>query len=141
MKEIHRKEFNSFPIFFAFSNEQFDDGMKKLNLNPNEIEKIVSIGYGGYIRKSDVKEFSDMMKKQEDQFRDAIKNDLTGEGFIKDMFKYELTNHEYCITYELEDTLNALNLSIDDINNNKALQHGLEIAEKEYLETCDEIEI
>ena len=55
------------------------------------------------------------------------------------MFEYELNNHEYCVTYSLEDTLGALNLSIDDINNNKALQNGLGIAKKEYLRSCEEM--
>ena len=63
IKEKHQKEIKNFPIFFAFSEEQFQDGMKKLDLNENEVDKIVSIGAGGYIKKDDVKKFNEMMSR------------------------------------------------------------------------------
>ena len=59
----HQNEFNAFPIMYAFSNEQFDKGMIKLGLNPDDTDKIYSIGEGGYIRKSDHKAFIDLKKK------------------------------------------------------------------------------
>ena len=49
------------------------------------------------------------------------------------MFLYELANHEYCITYELEDTLEAVGLTIQEVENSKALKHGLVLAKREYL--------
>jgi len=48
-------------------------------------------------------------------------------------FLYELANHEYCITYDLEPTLTALNLSEDDVQNDERLMKGLKIAISEYL--------
>ena len=65
--------------------------------------------------------------------QDAIAADLTGDGFIFDMFVYELANHEYCITYDLEDTLDALGLTAEQINADKRLTHGLNKAIKHYL--------
>jgi hypothetical protein len=44
------------------------------------------------------------------------------------MFLYELANHEYTYTNDLEDTLSALDLTPDDINSNKALKKGLQKA-------------
>lgn len=78
-----------------------------------------------------------MCQRTEKEMQEAIDNDKTGEGFIKEMFKYELANHEYCITYELDDTLDALGLTIEEINNNQALKHGLELARKEYLKSYE----
>ena len=47
------------------------------------------------------------------------------------MFKYELNNQEYCITYDLTDTLEALHLTLEEIESNKNLRIGLKLALKE----------
>ena len=69
---------------------------------------------------------------------DAIAADKTGDGYIYQMFLYELANHEYCITYDYEDTFNALGLTIDEINADKRLLHGLRKATKEYLKYSED---
>ena len=60
------------------------------------------------------------------------------------MFYSELNNHEYGYTKELDDTLDALDLTIDDINNNKNLKNGLSLAiqeiEKNEMEKEETIE-
>ena len=63
--------------------------------------------------------------------KEAIASDPTGEGFIKDMFLYELANHEYCITYELDDTLYALDLTLEEIEKDPRLKLGLQLAKNE----------
>ena len=68
-------------------------------------------------------------------------NDLTGEGYIKDMFEYELANHEYGYTYDLEDTLNAIGLSMEEINNDERLKHGFDLALNRYRENEEEEEL
>lgn len=131
MKERQQKEFNEFPMFFAFSNEQFADGMKKLGLKPNQTNKLYSMGMGGYYKKDDAPKLHEMRRRHDSEFREAIKADETGEGFILEMFKYELANHEYCITYDVSDTLDALGLTVEEVNSNKALLHGLNLGVKE----------
>lgn len=69
---------------------------------------------------------------------EAILADTDGTGFIKDMFLYELANHEYCITYDLEPTLDALHLSEDDVLNDEKLMHELKLAKAEYLKSHSE---
>lgn len=148
LKEKHQKAINKFPIKYAFSDEQFKKGMEELGLKANDYDKVTSIGIGGgFIRKEDVDPFLKLMKKNKKELQDAISEDKTGEGFIKDMFIYELNNHEYCITHDLEDTFEAIGITFNDINKNENLKHGLELAKKEYLkeinntfenEDCDE---
>ncbi|WP_290063493.1 DUF7659 family protein [Paraclostridium bifermentans] len=128
LKEKQGKELNEFPMMFAFSNKQFAEGMAKLGLKENETNKLLSIGAGGFIRKSDRKAFDDMFVRQEKELKKAIAEDLTGEGFIYNMFNYELGNHEYCITWELDETLNTLGLTMEEINSNEKLSHGLKKA-------------
>ena len=69
MKDVHQKEVSDFPMFFAFSDKQFNEGMEKLGLKPSETDKIYRFGgTGGYYRKTNsptLREYStDMMKKE-----------------------------------------------------------------------------
>lgn len=140
MKERHQKEVNEFPMKFAFSDEQFKRAMEELGLTENDLDKVVSIGAGGFIRKTDVKAYKEMGERQYKEFREAIEKDKVGDGFIKEMFLYELANHEYIITREIDDTLDALGLTDNDIRNNNNLRTGLLLAEKEYLEQYEKQE-
>ena len=118
---------------FTFSDEQINQGMKELGLKSTDTDKVVSIGSGGFIRKTDVKKYYDMWDKLRKEHNELIEFDKTGEGYIKDMFVSELENHEYSYTHELNKTLDALELTRDKIANSPTLSHGLELAKKEVL--------
>lgn len=135
LKDKHQKEFNEFPIGFAFSDEQFKEQMEKLGLTVDDEDKVVGIGAGGFIRKDDVEKFKEMNTRHRAEEEEAIKNDTTGEGYIKDMFDYELANHEYGYTYDLTDTLDSLGLSMEDIQKDEKLKNGLRLALKRYDES------
>jgi hypothetical protein len=132
LKEKHQKEINDFPFGFAFSNEQFKDMMKKFGLKEKDTDKIYSIGAGGYIRKTDSEAMHNMFKRHREEIENEIKNDKDGTGFIYEMFRYELSNHEYCVTYDIEPTLDALGLTLDEINKHQNLVMGLKKALDEY---------
>ena len=132
LKEKHQKEVNDFPFGFAFSNEQFKEMMKNFGLKENDTDKIYSIGAGGYIRKTDSEAMHNMFKRHREEIENEIKNDKDGTGFIYEMFRYELSNHEYCITYDIEPTLDALGLTLEKINKNQNLVKGLKKALDEY---------
>lgn len=134
LREKQQKEFNKFPIQFAFSDKQFKESMQKLGLTPEDVDKVIAIGNGGFIRKSDVKKFDEMMKRHLEEREEAIKKDKTGEGYIKDMFYSELNNHEYSYTKNLEDTLDAIGITLEEINKNDKLRNGLSLAIKEIKE-------
>lgn len=133
LKNKLQKEFDEFPFGFAFSNEQFE--RMKEELGVKEDSELLSIGAGGFIRKTDEKALDELINGKEKRMKDAIASDPTGEGFIKDMFLYELANHEYCITYDLRDTLEALDLTINEVMEDPRLKLGLELARNEYLAT------
>ena len=140
LKERQQKEVNEFPMGFAFSNEQLKEGMEKLNVSSTD--ELLSIGAGGFIRKTDREAFKNMMARHNKEFNEAIEADTTGEGFIYQMFNYELANHEYCITWDVSDTLESLGITREDIKKNKNLENGLnrakgrqwEISERESLQ-------
>ena len=62
-----------------------------------------------------------------------IKEDTSGDGFIYQMFSYELANHEYIITQDITETLDAVGISADDLETNPALTHGLKRAIDEII--------
>ena len=132
LKQKQQKEVNDFPFGFAFSNQQFKEMMEKFGLKETDTDKIYSIGAGGYIRKSDSDAFDEMFKRHRKEIEDEIEKDKKGTGFIYSMVSYELANHEYCITYDIEPTLDALGLTLDEINKKENLLNGLRKALKEY---------
>ena len=112
-KKRHSDEFGNFKgLFFAFSNEQLKEGMTKIGLTMNDVKLICSIGLGGYIKKDELADFRAMLK----QHKIERKNRLKDEKNLISALAYELSNHEYCITYDPTDALNALDLSIKDIS-------------------------
>lgn len=134
MKNRHQEEVNNFPMFFAFNNKQFDEGMKTLGLDPSETDKIYKLSNtGGFYRRSDSRALKEMFLRHRQEEADAIAADTTGDGFIYEMFNYELANHEYGYTRDLEPTLDALGLTIEEIIANPALSHGLKKARKEQI--------
>ena len=136
LKSKQQKEMNAFPLGAAFSNKQFEEMMKRWGFSVDETDKICSIGYGAFIRKSDKTAFFEMLDRQKKERDEAIAADKTGNGYIYEMFLYELNNHEYGYTYELEDTLDALNLTYEEIQKDKRLARGLEKARKTCLAQC-----
>lgn len=139
MKNRHQERVNALPVKFAFSREQFRKGMAELGLTENDTDKIYKMGNtGGFYLRTDSKLIFDTFEQNEAEMKAAIAADTDGTGFITDMFGYELANHEYCITYDLEPTLDALGLSADDVNASPALLNGLRLAKKEYLQAAAE---
>lgn len=133
MQARHQEEMNAFPMFAAFTKDQFAEGMKKLGLKVTDMDAITSIGYSMFIRKKDTSAFRDMCARQNQERADAIAADKSGEKFIRDMFVAEMCNHEYSYTYDLTDTLCALQLTTSEVNANPALLHGLKLAQEAVL--------
>ena len=96
-----------------------------------DLDKIARIPYGGFIQKKDAPLMHETFARHHRELQDAMDADPTGEGFIKDMFLYELENHEYSYTGTAEDALDSLGLSFEDVAADPRLARGLDLAEKE----------
>lgn len=142
LREIHQKRVNEFPLMFDFNQEQFDNGMKNWGLEPSDTDKIYSIGGGGYIRKTDLDTYNKLWEDIRKEHNELIEKDKTGAGYIKDMFISELENHEYSYTRDISSTLDALELTYEDIRNNPTLKKGLDLAINEIIDkNYDDYEI
>lgn len=139
MKQKHQAEFDAFPLGAAYSDRQFEAMMLKFGLTVADTDKICSIYDGVFIQKKDTDAFLEMIHRHNKEHSDAIAADKTGDGFIYDMFLEELANHEYCITYDYEETLEALDLTYEEVKKDNRLLHGLQKATKAYLKNCKQL--
>lgn len=111
LKISQAKEMNEFKgIFFAFSNDQFKEGMEKVGLASTDTKLIFSLGAGGYILKTRANNFGNMLKRHTQELKDLRKS----EKELVKAIAYELSNHEFCITGDVTDALEILNLTIED---------------------------
>lgn len=127
-KEMKQKEFNALPTMFAFNKSQLDEQLEKIKANRNEI---VSLGCGMFMRKADLYKLEAFNGKYE-----AMKNQLMeNDEFLLDAFLYELRNHEYIITREVDDALSVFDLTVDDVMKDDrmlvAINKAMNIIERE----------
>jgi len=134
LKNNNQKRFDEFAKnhiywIFAFSSKEFDNKLKEYNLTKDEI---ISIGAGGFIKKEHKKLYLEEMNRlrRNNEFKQIKHDDVE----VKKAFIYELANHEYCITYNLDDTLDALGTTEEEIKKDVRLKKILKEAINEYLE-------
>jgi len=94
------KLFKEIKLFWAFSNEQFEEWMKKNGLN--KTIKLVHIGGGGYLPKDNYKLFTEWMDKMEKEYKEEMKT------YKEELIKYELNNYECCYTWNIDDVVSLL---------------------------------
>jgi len=95
------ESYNKCKVFWAFSNEQFDENLKKEGIDKNE--RITSIGMGGYLPSKNVKKYIKLMEEHSDWFKTEIKKVNKEEVIL-----YELRNFECYYTGDITDALQVL---------------------------------
>lgn len=140
MKERHQKEVNELPYMFAFDNEQFKRGLEKLGLNENEMDKLIYLGDNIYLKRTDLPKVEEVNKRHKEEIEREIKADTAGDKFIKDMFLYEMNNHEYGYTNEIEPILDVLHITDYDLRKNENIRNGLLLAKQYYIDKDKELE-
>lgn len=137
LKEKQQKEFNEAHLLgFAFGDKQFEELMKRWGIDPRnkkELKKVAHLFSGAYILVENIPAYKDLNRRHSKEFKAAVAEDKTGDGFIYQMFYYELANHEYGYTGDYEDTLNALGYTWEQVQADDRLRHGLEKAAGEIM--------
>lgn len=132
LKKKHQKEFNEFPMFFAFNQKQFDEGMHTLGLKPNQIDKIYKFAGGGFYRKTDSKTLIELLNRFHREEKKAMKDD----NYVLEMFEYEMGNHEYDITHSDMKILEVCGIDVDEFEKNALLKRLYNQAQKAFLSHC-----
>lgn len=106
-KKYRETEYNKVPVFYAFTQSKFKEISKGKNL--------ISIGSGIFMDKSDIHLLENFIKKTNEKLEKLIEDD----NFLIQAFCYELGNHEYCYTGNDKEILECLNLSTEDLKNER----------------------
>ena len=130
LKERQQEEVNNFSFGFAFDNKQFKDMMNNWGLDENDTNKIIRVFSGTYILKSDKTKLDSLLKRHDDELKKAMQDD----AFLQSAFEYEMSNHEYIITYNDVDVISPLGLSLKDFENDSRLLENYKIAKDKYIE-------
>ena len=133
LKHRQQEEFNAFPMKFAYSDKQFAEGMAALGLKPTDTNKIYKAPGGGFYRRTDSPRLQEMIDRFDRELQDAIADDKTGDGFIREMFLHELENHEYSYTLDAEEALDELGYTLEDIQADERLARGFAMARQAAL--------
>ena len=130
LRRRQQQEVHALLIAFAFGDKQFREMMENWGLDPEkDLDKIFRFGdTGGFYRKQDAPAIHETFKRHAAEQAAAIAEDQTGDGFIYQMFYCELAAHEYGYTGELEDALDALGYTLEQIKKDSRLWHGLKKA-------------
>ena len=94
-KQQRQNEFNALPVFYAFSDEQFDRALEDRHLTREQAKTALCRFWGGGF----------YLRSDRDQIFNWIKSDRLSElmkdpKFAEDAFLYEMNNHEYAINWE-----------------------------------------
>lgn len=134
LRKKHEDEVNNFPFVFAFSNEQFYKSIaEKWGYTKDDADKIYKLGAGAFIRKDDADKYLDMTDRHYKELQEALE-DIT---FFEDALYTELCNHEYCITTDPDDALNALGLEAEDITRDPARLAAYRRATQRAIKDCE----
>lgn len=126
--------------FFAFSDKQFKAGLEKLGIAEADAGKRLSrLGNtGGYMLKERVAGLKTLLDNNDRERQEALDDPETGRQFAFDMFYSELCNHEYIITYDATDAIEALGYTWEQVKASAILREQLRKAERAILGEADE---
>ena len=128
LKKRQQQEVNNFPLSFAFGNKQFEAMMERWGLDAkkdSDLKQVEHLFSGAYILKKDIPAYESMCRRHREELAAAIADDKTGEGFVYQMFLYELNNHE---SGDTSDSLRALGYTAEQVIGDPRLKRGIEKA-------------
>ena len=138
LKDSQQKRISDFlqiNAFFAFSEKQFKEGVKKLGIPEGATGVLVPLGNtGGFILKEKAQEYKDIVAKTISETQAALADPDTGADFAYQMFYTELANHEYSYTGSTWEILDALGYTLDEVNENPVLKDALAKACRDLLD-------
>ncbi|HHD0847314.1 DUF7659 family protein [Staphylococcus capitis] len=131
LKQRHQQEFNALPIFFAFDEQQYQEGLKKVNATSET--PIVKLAGGCYVKQSD---FSTIKRLLEQHKEEHSQNMMNSDTYTYNMLRVELVEREYASNRDLKQILNACIPSgaKDNIPN---LNNTINRAVQDYLKTFE----
>lgn len=117
MTAEHQRRIDAFLAkyaFFAFSGDQFEEGLQKLGTTPEKLSRLSAAG--GFILTDKVPAYCRLANALYDEMQRAKEDPQTGAEFCYQMFYEELLNHEFGYTADATDAIEALGLTGAEID-------------------------
>lgn len=129
LQKRQRKEFEEFPIAYAFNDEQLEEALKKLGATKEECVSV--FGHGDIVKRKDVNKLIAMLESQREELLQRMRDDVL---FAEAAFLYEMDNYEYAINLSGdEDVLDHFGITFEKINC-WGLQHAWTTAKRRHME-------
>lgn len=101
LKKRQQEEYDRFSnewCFYAFSDSQLEEGLRKMREKLGEDEKAVRFLPGCFVAESRFGELESISDRQMEELFDAMQDD----AFAESAFLYEMENHEYGINWDAD---------------------------------------
>lgn len=119
LKARHQKEVNDFPLGAAFSEKQVEEMMCAFGL-PNDktgYAQIASLGYGVYIKKSDIPAWREMTRRHNEEIQQFRKD----KEALRTALIHEFADHESQYSRDDETICACVGLTWEQVRNDKEL--------------------
>lgn len=132
LRSRHQKEFDEFPIVYAFNDEQLKEALEKLGATK---EQCISVfGHGDIVRREDADKLIKLLDRQREELLQRLRDDPI---FAEAAFLYEMDNYEYAINYSGdEDVLDCFGITFEHINR-WGLQYAWNMAKRKHMENAE----
>ena len=131
-KKRQQKEFEDFPIAYAFNDKQLEEALEKLGATKDECVSV--FGHGDIVKRENAKSLIKLLERHTKELREKLKED---EEFAEAAFLYEMDNHEYAINWSAdEDVLDCFSLDWD-ILRKSGLHHAYDRARRQHMKNAE----
>ena len=105
--------------------------MEGWGLKEDDTDMIYRIPGGGFVQKKDHKAMHEMFSRHETEMKNAIDADTDGSGFVYQMFRQEMADHEFGYTGDVDDTIESLGFTREEIRSTPKLLNAFRTAAKD----------
>lgn len=131
-KKRQQKEFEDFPIAYAFNDKQLEEALEKLGATKDECVSV--FGHGDVVKRENAKALIKLLERHTKELREKLRED---EEFAEAAFLWEMDNHEYAINWDGDaDVLDCFSLDWDMLRK-FGLHHAYDRARRQHMKNAE----
>ena len=132
-KKRQEKEFEEFPIAYAFNDKQLQEALEKLGATKDECVSVFD--HGDIVKRTDVNALIAMLQRHTKELREKLRED---KEFAEAAFLYEMDNHEYAINWTAdEDVMDCFSIDWDMLRD-WGLEDAYRKARNQHMKNAEE---
>ena len=132
-KKRQEKEFEEFPIAYAFNDKQLEEALEKLGATKEEC--VTVFDHGDIVKKENVGALISLLSRHTKELRDKLRED---KEFAEAAFLYEMDNYEYAINWSAdEDVMDCFSINWDMLRD-WGLEDAYRRARNQHMRNAEE---